>query len=590
MCGIAGLQTVNGAPPEAHVLDGLTAAIAHRGPDGQGRFVAPGLGVVQTRLAIIDLATGDQPLFGPNETALVANGEIYNYIELRREFAVEKFNTQSDCEVPLHTYQRSGSAFASQLRGMYAVALTDPAKGTVELARDPFGIKPLYYAATPRGVVFASEPEAILRSKLVEREIRPEAASELLQLQFTTGRKTIFSGIDRVLPGETITLHGGKVLERRITTALPDAEPRDITEDEALLELERVLMDSVSVHQRSDVPYGMFLSGGVDSSALIACMARLNDRPVRAFTAWFPGTDAHDEREHASKVARAVGAEHIEVSVTENDFWKSLPAIVAAVDDPTADYAIVPTYLLAQEAAKELKVVLSGEGGDELFAGYGRYRTALRPRVLGGRKMRRRGVMHNMGILRGKDEHWRDGIAKAEKLADRRHWTRLQRMQFVDCADWLPNDLLLKLDRCLMAHGLEGRTPFLDPVVADMAFRLPDHLKISGETGKYLLRKWLEKALPEAQAFSKKRGFTVPIGEWIQNRAEKLAPLVARSEGIKQVCNPEEVLHVFRSFARAPDKREAMACWHLLFYALWHRVHGEGRQAEGSVMDILGTP
>jgi asparagine synthase (glutamine-hydrolysing) len=586
MCGIAGFMLTERAAPPPEVLDALQRALAHRGPDGTGRHVMPGLGLVHTRLAIIDLKTGDQPLFGPNGSVLIANGEIYNYVELKREFPTERFATESDCELPLKTYARDGSGFAKPLRGMYAIALADSGTGDVHLARDPFGIKPLYYAEVAGGVVFASEPQAIVKTGLVKRDISTKAAIELLQLQFTTGERTIFPGIFRVLPGETVTLRQGRVTNRSRIAALPLAPPVALTEDEAIARLDSVLMDSVLVHQRSDVPYGMFLSGGIDSSALLACMAKLNDRPVLAFTAGFPGTAAHDERVHAKHVAKTISAEHIEIEVTEQDFWATLPAIAAAMDDPAADYATLPTYLLAKEAARHVKVVLCGEGGDELFAGYGRYRSALRPRWFGGRPMRRRGLLDGLGVLRDATG-WRDGIEEAEGRVAQAGGTRLQRAQALDCADWLPNDLLLKVDRCLMAHGLEGRTPFLDQKVAELAFRLPDGLKIRKDLGKYVLRRWLSRALPEADAFSRKRGFTVPVAEWIAKRARALAPLVARSEGIAQICNPERAESVFTAYGHSGDKREGTACWQLLFYALWHRIHVQGQAPAGDVMAVL---
>ncbi len=212
------------------------------------------------------------------------------------------------------------------------------------------------------------------------------------------------------------------------------------------------------------------------STALLVMMARLNDRPVRAFTAGFSGAQVADERAHAKLVATRLGADHIEIEVSERDFWQSLPAIAGAMDDPAADYAVVPTYKLAAVARQELKVVLSGEGGDEMFAGYGRYRSLLRPWWLGGRALRPRGILEGTGVLRTEQPSWRDGIAAAEINATLPNRTKLQIAQATDCADWLPNDLLIKLDRCLMAHGVEGRTPFLDPAVADAAFRLPDFL------------------------------------------------------------------------------------------------------------------
>jgi asparagine synthase (glutamine-hydrolysing) len=586
MCGIAGFMMSERAAPPSEVLDALERALTHRGPDGTARHVGPGLGLVHTRLAIIDLKTGDQPLFGQNGTVLVANGEIYNYIELKRDFASERFATQSDCELVLKTYARDGAGFAKPLRGMYAIALVDSGTGDLHLARDPFGIKPLYYAEVAGGLIFASEAQAILKTGLVKRDISTKLATELLQLQFTSGEGTIFPGIVRVAPGETLTLRQGRITDRPRIRALPHGQPLPLNEDEALARLDSVLMDSVLVHQRSDVPYGMFLSGGIDSSALLACMARLNDRPVLAFTAGFPGTAAHDERAHAKRVAKAVGAQHIEIEVKEEDFWGTLPAIAEAMDDPAADYATLPTYLLAKEAAPHVKVVLCGEGGDELFAGYGRYRSALRPRWFGGRQMRRRGLLDGLGILRDAGG-WRDGVDAAEARLAAMGGTRLQQAQALDCADWLPNDLLLKVDRCLMAHGLEGRTPFLDPIVAELAFRLPDGLKIRNGLGKYLLRKWLARALPDADAFSRKRGFTVPVAEWIAKRARVLAPFVARSEGIAQICNRERVQSLFAAYGDSGGKRGGSACWQLLFYALWHRIHIEGRPSTGGVMSLL---
>ncbi len=587
MCGIAGFMTLDGGPAPSPVLNMLLKALAHRGPDGEGRYTAAGIGLVHARLAIIDLVTGDQPLYGPKGSVIICNGEIYNYIELKRDFPGANFQTNSDCELPLFLYDRDKAGFAKSLRGMYALALYDPAEATLFLSRDPFGIKPLYYAETNKGLIFASEPQAILKTGLIARRPRTEAITELLQLQFTTGRETIFAGIKRVLPGETLVVRRGKVVERHRIAAVPEGEPERITEAEAMERLERAMMDSVEVHQRSDVPYGMFLSGGIDSSALLACMAKLNDRPVRAYTAGFPGADVSDEREHARTVAKALGADHVEVAVTADDFWTRLPAIVAAIDDPAADYAVVPTYLLAERAAKDLKVVLCGEGGDELFAGYGRYRSVIRSFWLGGRAMRAKGLLEGLGVLRDPGPAWRDGVVAVERRLADTVGSRLQKAQALDCADWLPNDLLIKLDRCLMAHALEGRTPLLDPMVTAASFRLPDDLKIQNGLGKHLLRRWLDQKLPAARAFDRKRGFTVPVGEWIAPRAAAIGPLVAKIDGVVACCSGERVEQLFRSVSRTRDKHAMTACWLLLFYALWHRIHIEGKPHDGDVMDTL---
>jgi asparagine synthase (glutamine-hydrolysing) len=587
MCGIVGIMSKDGTQPSIERLELLSRAVAHRGPDGAGQFVGGGVCLAQRRLAIIDLAGGDQPLYGPGQSVLVANGEIYNYIEIKRDFASATFRTNSDCEVPLVTYGSSGADFARELRGMYAIALFDQKKQTLHLARDPFGIKPLYYTESGNAFAFASEAQALVQAGLARAIAREQAAVELLQTGRTTDEETIHPAIKRVLPGETLTVRDGRIVARHTQQALPAEGPLLLDEDDALARLDNVLMNSVEVHQRSDVPYGMFLSGGVDSSALLACMARLNEKPVRTFTAGFAAASTHDEREHARSVAKAVGARHTEIEIDERDFWTHLPAIVKAIDDPIADYAIVPTFLLARAASKELKVVLCGEGGDELFAGYGRYRRLLRPWWLGGRSPERQGKVDLHGVLRASPNGRAKGSASVEDPSRRPQWSALQQAQAQDCRDWLPDQLLIKLDRCLMKHALEGRTPFLDSAVADLAFRLPDALKIKAGLGKYLLRKWLAQHLPQAEPFARKRGFTVPVGEWISSRATTLGQLVARNQGIQQICHAEAVEKLFRSLQAAPGKHASVVGWRLLFYALWHRVHVEGAPCDGDVFSVL---
>lgn len=590
MCGIAGLMTADGTAPATDVLDRMAMAIGHRGPDGRGDYVDGDVAMMQVRLAIIDLKTGDQPLYAPADEdhgrlALIANGEIYNYIELRQQMSNIDYATGSDCESMLYLYREHGMDFAEHLRGMYTVAIHDPDDGALVLARDPFGIKPLYYGVAEDGFVFASEPQALLAAGLVTPAVEPAKRDELLALQFTTGTETIFPGIYRVLPGETIVVRKGRIAERVKLSALPPGTSNNFGRGEALYEFDRVITDAVNVHQRSDVPYGMFLSGGIDSSVILAVMRRLNPAPVHALTAGFPGTGVHDEREHAKDVARACGADHQEITITEDDFWRELPAIAACMDDPAADYAIVPTYMLARKAKESgLKVVLSGEGGDELFAGYGRYRRQRRLAIFGGRRMRHNYILAGTGVLRDEPMGWRNGIAAAEAEAGEYGRTRLQAAQAVDIADWLPNDLLTKLDRCLMAHGVEGRVPFLDPFVADFAFRLPDRMKVRHGTGKWVLRKWLETALPASKPFTKKRGFTVPVGDWIADKGEKLGELVAANAGIAEVCDRDAVKRLFSA-----GRDQGQAQWTLLFYALWHKRHIEGADASGDVFGVLSS-
>ena len=584
MCGIAGLVLAPSArPPEPAVLSALSRALAHRGPDGGGHTVIGRVALVHTRLAIIDVEGGDQP-FHAGPASLVANGEVYNYRELREQLPEARFATASDCEPPLHLWLRDGAAYAGGLRGMFAIAIHERVQRSVTLTRDPFGIKPLYTAAVEGGLAFASEPQALLAAGLVARGMNPTARDELLQMQFTTGAATIFPGIDRVLPGETIRVADGLVLDRSRVAALPEGGPMPADEDAALAQLDAALMHSVELHQRSDVPYGMFLSGGVDSASVLAAMARLNNDRVLAFTAGFAAPGAADERQHAEAVARSVNARHESVEITAPMVWRHLPEIVAAMDDPAADYAIIPTWFLAQRARRDVKVVLCGEGGDEIFGGYGRYRSAMRPWWQGGRVMRARGTFDRLDVLRELPLAWRDGLAAAEARAAQPGRTRLGIAQATDVADWLPHDLLLKLDRCLMAHGVEGRTPFLDPALAACGFGLPDALKVRSGQGKFLLRRWLERAMPAARPFAPKQGFTVPIGAWIGEQGARLGPLVAATPGVAEIARPDRVAALFR---HTGGKREAHAAWTLLFYALWHRAHVLGEAPVRDVFDCL---
>jgi asparagine synthase (glutamine-hydrolysing) len=351
------------------------------------------------------------------------------------------------------------------------------------------------------------------------------------------------------------------------------------TEDEILDQLDGILEDSVRVHQRSDVPYGLFLSGGIDSSAIATLMARLNERPVTAFTCGFDSPEAHDERGAAEKVARALNLDWRETAFTEEDFWRIAPEVASALDDPTTDYACLPTYKLAEAAKGTLTVVLSGEGGDELFAGYGRYRRALRPKWMGGRPAE---PQIDAAFLKDKGKgalaRWR-GAAKA---ASEPKWTSLQCAQAADIATWLPNDLLLKLDRMLMAHGLEGRTPFLDREVAAFAFNLPDRMKVRGRYGKWILRKWLERACPAAQPWARKKGFTVPVATWIAPRATDVGPRVAACEGLADTCDPDAVRAVFTDPAQAHNR------WPLMFYALWWSIHVGGASKPEAAEAVFG--
>ncbi len=578
MCGLAGVMTRDGGAPEPALLHALREAIAHRGPDGHGQLVRGGTALIHARLSIIDLQTGDQPLFTPAGAALVANGEIYNDPDLRAAMTATPFRTRSDCEPALFLAESEGIGFADRLRGMYAIAVHDPAAGRLLLARDPFGIKPLYYAATAHLFAFASEPGALLAAGLAARAAAPRRVAELLQLKFTTGAETIFPGIFRVLPGETLVVEAGRVVARRMRAALPAGGPLRLGHAEAKRRLDAVLLDSVTAHLRSDVPYGLFLSGGIDSSALLALMKRATGQRVQALTVGWEGGGALDESREAERLARVMGADCTRLEMTARDFWALAPRIAASIDDPTADAAVLPSWLLGRAArAGGLKVTLCGEGADELFGGYSRYKKRRAPWRWVARRPRAKGVFGDPAALAG----WRDGIAAAEAVAGQGR-TPLQAAQAVDIAEWLPNDLLTKLDRTLMVHGVEGRTPFLDPVVAEFGFRLPDALKAGARFGKVLLRDWLAEAFPQAGAYARKKGFKPPVGAWMAARSAELAPLVATTPAIAASL-PAAAVHA--AFAEAA--RDSQPAWSLLFVALWHAHHIQGVPADGDIGEVL---
>ena len=569
------------APVDQAVLRRLAEAMTHRGPDGSGLYARDNLGFAHTRLAIIDLETGDQPLVAPDGVVLIANGEIYNDPELRLGLADAPFATRSDCESPLHLYRARGLDFADALRGMYAIAIHDPAKGRLVLTRDPFGIKPIYYVENDQGFAFASEPQALIAAGQAGRTLRPRRRAELMQLKFSTGPDTIFADIQRVEPGETVVIEQGRITARRRRAMLPRTGPGRASHASLASQLDATLMDTVSHHLRSDVPYGLFLSGGIDSAVLVALMSRLSSQPVYALTAGFPGSAAADETAQAARVARAVGAEHHVVEMTHQDFWNLAPSIAAALDDPCADGAALPSFMLARAARGRLKVVLNGAGADEIFGGYTRYRRARWLGFLAGRS-RTRGVFGpsfgEAPALNG----WRDGLAEVSRAEAGHGRSVIQKLQAIDSAQWLPNDVLLVLDRCLMAHSVEGRTPFLDPPTADFAFNLPDPLKVHGKFGKWLLRDWLDKAVPQSAAFARKTGFVPPVGEWIAAQECHLEDLVANQPGVAEAFSRDFVRAVL-----ADASANAQAAWSLVFYALWHSHHVQGVAADGTIDEVL---
>lgn len=545
MCGIAGIfvKDKHQADVSAAALHSLRDSLVTRGPDGAGIYTSKNVGFVHTRLSVIDVEQGAQPLEDSSGCVVVFNGEIYNYLELREQLAPQyDFRTHSDTEVILALYRYYGPNFVEHLRGMYAVALYDPGLQRLILTRDPFGIKPLYISESVSELSFASEIKALIRLGRATSEIDYGRVRQILTGNFLQGMGTVYPNVDRLAPGEIRIYEKGECVTKRRYSYINSDLRSDISAAEALTNIDRILDDSVRMHSRSDVGLGLFLSGGVDSSVIMHLLARQHTGAdsIKTYTAFFDVSGASTgEMQMARHISKICGGEMREVLFGIDDFRLLLPQIAAYMDDPVTDYAVLPTWKLAAVAASEQKVVLCGEGADELFAGYGRY----------------------------KDYWWRRKRPIPNVDGALPNWSHLQCKQAHDIEGYLPNDLLVKLDTCLMAHGLEGRTPFLDRDVAQFAFSLPDNLKIRRRHGKYILKKWLDSVLPDAKPFHRKRGFTVPVGEWIAQDGVPLSDLLTKNYFLKELLTSKE-LHDLPSMLR--HEKGAKECWRSLYLALWH--------------------
>lgn len=587
MCGIAG-YSLKTPDADRTRLENMARRLAHRGPDGQGFHTLGGVGLAHTRLAIIDLAGGAQPLYNEDRTlCLVANGEIYNYLELRQELEQlgHRFATHSDCETILHAYESWGEACLSRLYGMFAFALHDSRRGHLLLARDRLGIKPLYITQTPEGFGFASELKALL--PLLDRPaVNPTGLAQYLQHNFTCAPHTLLAGVEKLRPGEWLYIaQDGSTRRQRYWSAL-HTTPLTLSLEAASEYFDALIEQVIEIHLRSDVPFGLFLSGGVDSSLLAALLSRHLTVPLRTFSIGFPDTSVHNELSAAAAVATQLGSRHTAYEARADELLERLPHVVWAADDLTADYANLPVSLLAERAGAELKVVFSGEGGDEVFAGYGRYRASLLKRWLRGLRHPGSGGFRTGGMFSNETtalfrpelayafRTWRAPFAQAwhEPPA---HWTRLMRMQYVDLETWLPDDLLIKADRMLMAWGVEGRVPFLDHRVVEFGLGLPDALKIAGRNGKYFLKRWGERFFSREQLWGRKKGFTVPVRDWLQGeRLDRLDRALMASPGIGAWFEPVALRHLIERQRQRGDRSGPL--WALFNFAIWHRLMVEG--------------
>jgi asparagine synthase (glutamine-hydrolysing) len=545
----------------------MSGRIVHRGPDDDGVFCEGAAALAARRLSIIDLAHGHQPIENEDGTAVVVqNGEIYNYRELKRELEARghRFGTDCDTEVLVHAYEEWGDAFAERLRGMFALALWDKRRRRLLLARDRFGIKPLYYRHVGGELSFASELKAMLEQPGFSREIDPRAVAAYLAFNSIPAPLTIFAEARKLPAGNLLAWEGGELELRRYARPgpVPADEVRRESAAELAAELREVLDDSIRAHLVADVPVGVLLSGGVDSGGIAALASRHTDEPLRTFSIGFEEA-GFNELSRARMVAERYGTDHYEL-VLRPDAVELLPKLVEAFDEPFGDSSALPTYLVSKLAAEHVKTAMSGEGGDELFGGYYTYVADLLARRVGRLAALARPLAEALpsrtdrvgfdykakrfagaAALPPLERHhgWKEifsPVVRAElagpgasgwdpldlyreRYAETAGAEPLARLQDVDLGIYLVDDLLVKTDRLSMAHSLELRVPFLDPKVADFAFSLPTRLKVRGFEKKRLLRQALEPLLPREIVHGRKQGFSIPIAAWLRGPLEPFA-------------------------------------------------------------------
>jgi asparagine synthase (glutamine-hydrolysing) len=567
MCGIAGFAGDTGDPRLADSrLRTMCGAIRHRGPDDEGRYVAPGIAIGMRRLSIIDVAGGHQPLTNEHGSVIVVfNGEIYNHQALRSDLQHRghAFRTKSDTETLVHLYEDEGEQMVHRLRGMFAFAIWDTTRQRLFVARDRIGIKPLYYWRHDGGLAFGSELRTFLSLPDFPRDLSAQAIAEFLAFGYVPEQSCIFSAARKLPPGHTLTWdreHG--VRTSRYWTPVRDELP-PTSDDELVEELRRLLDDAVRSHLESDVPLGAFLSGGIDSSAVVAHMARAMSRPVETFSIGFEEA-AFNEAPHAATVARDLRTRHTEL-IVRPDADALVDDVVAAFDEPFADASALPTFLVAQLARQNVTVALSGDGGDELFAGYTRYATVMGERGVPGAPLRatvrglasllphatfgRNRLLNIARTQRGRYASTiafplsqREGGVATDELAQLvppldsllAPWFDqasgrdfATQMTLVDMMTYLPGDILTKVDRTSMAVSLEARVPLLDHTLIEFASALPSSVKLRDGTGKWLLRRAVDGIVPPQVLTKRKQGFGVPLVDWfrgpLRHRLDSLA-------------------------------------------------------------------
>jgi asparagine synthase (glutamine-hydrolysing) len=619
MCGFAAWFDPEGAGPDPEWLTTAAEALTHRGPDDAGFHSEPGLGFAFRRLSIVDVAGGAQPLANEDGSVwIVYNGEIYNHASLRAELESRghRYRTNSDTESIVHGYEEWGEEVVGRLRGMFAFALWDRKRRLLFAARDRVGIKPLYVARAGRAFACASEIKALFAFPGVARAVRIPSLVEHLTLRYTAAPATLFQGIDKLPPAHHVAVDAAGERARRYWHV--EYEPKTpIADGEALEELEARLTESVRLRLMSEVPLGALLSGGVDSSVVVAIMSRLLERPVQTFSVGFDAPGPYSELPFARRVAEHLGTQHREIVVGAPDLLRELPDLVWHQDEPVSEPAAIPTYLVSQLARDTVTVVLTGEGGDELFAGYPKYAADGLARALARLPGPVRDLLLDHGVdrlpfgfrrlqvvarsARFREEPdrlaaWFAGFAGAERswllspalrahdhaaaaafgaaLAASAARRPLDRMLDADLRLWLPDDLLMKMDKMSMAASIEARVPLLDHPLIEWAARLPASLKVRGFEGKVLLKRLARRLLPREVVDRPKVGFTVPLAPWFRGPLRSLlADTLLSRTSLGRGYFDEATLRGYVQDHLAGRRDRSRELWTLLTLELWHRAY-----------------
>jgi asparagine synthase (glutamine-hydrolysing) len=626
MCGICGILNFDAHEPVAALeVRGMAASIAHRGPDDDGFYVRGNVGLGMRRLSVIDVAEGRQPMTNEDGTLhVVYNGEIYNYRELRRELASSghRFRSHSDTEVIVHAYEEWGRSFVERLNGMFAFALWDERQRALLIARDRLGIKPLYYYADHKRLAFGSELRVLLASDYLERRIDPRALDCLLTLEYVPAPLTILQGVQKLPAGCLLTVTSNGVACERYWDL-----PRDTTASGSPADMEEALVERLRQAVRrqlvSDVPLGAFLSGGLDSSLVVALMREATSGPVKTFSIGFPAA-GYDERRQARLVARHLGTDHYEYTVDPGN-RDLVRRAIRSLDEPLADDSIVPTLLVSEAARRHVTVALSGDGGDELFAGYDSYKAdraaaiyarlpaPVRRRLIEpllarlSQRSRRMGAINALkGLVRGLEkpsglEHARwltyltppqrarlyvpefgqmlDGHDSYEILSRRLRSgsvrDRLARQLHTDLTTYLPDDVLAKVDRMSMAVSLEARPPLLDHELVEFVATIPSGLKLRRFQSKYILKRVAGRFLPAAIIHRRKSGFTMPLKNWLRGELKPLLQDVIESGALHRCGRFFDDRYIRQMMAEHDAMRvnHSHTLWSLIVFGLWSEQH-----------------